>query len=439
MVAYLKPLLNFAETILHEKNESFSEFPIFLKATAGMRILDPADRTRVINACRDVLGNKTYSHFKFEKEYARVISGEEEAIYGWAGANFVLGSLLKSSEGSGTVINPQPHHGTVELGGASSQITFYQPNEDVMSNLFKLQIGQGKHWNLYAHSFLYFGINEAWNRMGALISTGESAEIESTVHNPCLPGGSKTPFESSIYFVDGRESFKTDNNGNEQTYKVVLKNDENTGNYEQCAAIANALLNKKYNTWCNFAHHESCSFNGVYQPELPKQSEKYGEFLALSNYYDIFHFLGIPNRSTLSTLQNATMHLCSMDHQQLTKFNNGSLDDDVAITMCFRSTFAFELLHNGYGFQMNDNITATDVVNGQKVGWALGSMLYEINALPWIYLPKHEGLDSKWDVFGFIGSMLIFFLLGLLYICRTRPHKGREGYASITNVQIDRA
>eukprot|EP00979_Chaetoceros_neogracilis_P016255 scaffold7486_cov113-Chaetoceros_neogracile.AAC.1 len=83
----------------------------------------------------------------FHKSYARVISGEEEAIYGWAGANFVLGSLLKSSEGAGVVIDPDLTYGTLEIGGASSQIAFYQSDEDIMSNLFKLQIGQGKHWN----------------------------------------------------------------------------------------------------------------------------------------------------------------------------------------------------------------------------------------------------------------------------------------------------
>lgn len=32
-----------------------------------------------------------------------------------------------------------------------------------MANLFKLQIGPQKHWNVYAHSFLYFGVVSAYN------------------------------------------------------------------------------------------------------------------------------------------------------------------------------------------------------------------------------------------------------------------------------------
>ena len=111
--------------------------------------------------------------------------------------------------GSGTVVSPHLTHGAIEMGGASTQISFYQHNEDIMSNLFKLQIGQGKHWNDYAHSFLYYGINEAWNRMGALLATnGGMSPVKSSVYNPCLTGGSKVDFQSNIYFTkDGMETW----------------------------------------------------------------------------------------------------------------------------------------------------------------------------------------------------------------------------------------
>ena len=420
--------MHFAETVLHSKNESFGEYPIYLKATAGMRMLNPIDRARVINTCRDIFSNSTYSTFMFSKDYARVISGEEEAIYGWAGANFVLGSLLKSSEGSGTVMNPELTYGTLELGGASSQIAFYQNNEDIMSNLFKLHIGQGKHWNVYAHSFLYFGINEAWNRMGAYLATigiGINS-IPSKVQNPCLAGGMSTSFESTIYFSEGYESFQIGANGNKKLYQTKLINDSPTGNFDECSTVVTNLIHKRYNTWCNFAHQDDCSFNGVYQPKLPSQSESFGEFLALSEYYDVFNFLNIPNRSSLQTLQQATMNLCAMSGEDLNKFNNGRLDSDDLLKMCFNSVFAFQLLHFGFGFQMNDNITAADVVNGHKVGWALGSMLYEINTLPWEYLPKNEEFQvyERSNIFVFFGVMIACVVLGLYWIIRSRPKHG---------------
>jgi hypothetical protein len=46
---YLSPLMEFAQTILREKEESFETFPIFLRATAGMRTLDKSDRFRVLS------------------------------------------------------------------------------------------------------------------------------------------------------------------------------------------------------------------------------------------------------------------------------------------------------------------------------------------------------------------------------------------------------
>ncbi len=438
---YLSPLLEFAKAVLHTKSDQFSEFPIYLKATAGMRMLTHKDRDRVITACRKVLGNST---FKFEREYARVISGEEEAIYGWAGANFVLGNLLQSSEGTGTVSSPKLTHGTVEMGGASSQIAFYQNNEDIMSSLFKLQIGQGKHWNVYAHSFLYFGVNEAWDRLGAKLATSSgvtnSSNIEGSVHNPCLAGGAKLDFDSKIFYVDGHESHLRDEDGRYSSYSTVLRNDNATGDFEKCSEIAQSLVNKEYNGWCNFAHNGDCSANGAYQPPLPQRSESFGEFLAFSNYYSIFDFLGIPDRSNLRTLQNASAHVCSMDETELMEFNAERFDPEDAVKMCFRSAFAFHLLHDGYGFQMNDNITATDVVQGHKVGWALGSMLYEINTLPWVYVHKAEPKQNASMFYGFIALVSICVAMVLIMILNARPHargRDRSGYEPVVDIQME--
>ena len=87
------------QTILQAKKDQFNTFPIYLKATAGMRVLDDKDRARVMNAIRNLFYDDDYCPFMFTFDQARVLSGEEEAIYGWTGVNFVLGSLIKYSEG----------------------------------------------------------------------------------------------------------------------------------------------------------------------------------------------------------------------------------------------------------------------------------------------------------------------------------------------------
>jgi hypothetical protein len=74
-----------------------------------------------------------------------------------------------------------------------------------------------------------------------------------------------------------------------------------------------------------------------------------------------------------------------MSHDELVQFNNGTTEEADLDSYCFRSAYVFQLLHRGYGFQMNDTIRATKVIDGHKVGWPLGSMLYEINTMPWRY------------------------------------------------------
>lgn len=102
---YLAPLLDFAKLVLREKSASFGSFPIFLRATAGMRTLEKENRGRLLGAVRSLFSNSTFCPFYFETEYARILSGEEEAIFGWAGINFAMGNLVEESEGAGTVVS----------------------------------------------------------------------------------------------------------------------------------------------------------------------------------------------------------------------------------------------------------------------------------------------------------------------------------------------
>ena len=110
---YLSPLLQFARDVLSEKQESWQKYPIYLKATGGLRALPSPYRLRLMKAVRTLFQDTAFNPFFFEVEHARVISGEEEAIYGWAAVNFVKGTLLKNSEGTGSVLNPGHTYGVL--------------------------------------------------------------------------------------------------------------------------------------------------------------------------------------------------------------------------------------------------------------------------------------------------------------------------------------
>jgi Golgi nucleoside diphosphatase len=106
MQEYLSPLLSFTKSVLSEKVDDWDQYPIYLKATGGLRTLPTQDRVRLITMVRKVFQNATFNPFQFEDERARVISGEEEAIYGWTAVNFIKGTLVQDTEGAGTVLSP---------------------------------------------------------------------------------------------------------------------------------------------------------------------------------------------------------------------------------------------------------------------------------------------------------------------------------------------
>lgn len=432
---YLQPLMAFAKSILHEKQGNFKNFRVYLRATAGMRILEAEDRARIMGVVRKLFADEAYCPFYFEPEQARTLSGEEEAIYDWLGVNFLSsnGKMLRDSEGSGTVTSPRETYGALDLGGASAQISFYEQNEDIMANLFKLQIGQGKHWNVYTHSHLYYGINEATNRFDARLADGKSASdrLVAGIYDPCLPGGSTKKIRTDIHVENGMETWDYDSSSGLQDgfYQAILKNEAKAGDYDTCNSKVRELLHMEQNAWCNFDHRGDCSFAGAYQPKLPAQSERFGEFLAFSNYVRVWDFLGLPERASIAQLQNATKHACSLSKQETLDFNNGRVDETTAESYCFRSVYAMNLL-KGYGFQDEDFITSKKVINGHKVGWAVGAILYEINALPWGYEKPEPplaisfvGFDYKdakfnWIKYEAIAVTLLVAFAG--FLCRQR-------------------
>jgi hypothetical protein len=98
--------------------------------------------------------------------------------------------------------------------------------------------------------------------------------------------------------------------------------------------------------------------------------------------------------------------------------------------MCCRAAFVTTFLINGVGFPLDYNVTALDVVNGQKLGWALGSMLlYEINSLPWEFKKRYlknllsldfvgvgvEKIDSYFAVIAVFGLVIFIAFLGMVH------------------------
>ncbi|KAG5193011.1 nucleoside phosphatase family-domain-containing protein [Tribonema minus] len=437
---HLGPLIDFAIDILADKKGDFWKFPIFLKATGGMRQLPFAQRDAIMTAIRQYLYGDDCP-FYFEFEYARVISGEEESIYAWAAINFLRGHLLLDSGGAGTA-NSNVTVGALDMGGASTQIAFFRQDQDIMSNLFKLQrhlaqqppatvrlrAASGELAYVPAHPMdevtrLRYarssssGTADAAAVAGAspgassiarqapgaarrlarrarghgggaageldavFAERGAAAEggalgsapalemaITPVVTDACLPAGAALAFTAA----DGVE------------YNITAT--QGGSGFDACHAQVLPLLHKALNTWCNYAHSQQCSIAGVYQPAIPLDDSR--QFYAFSGYYRAWTLMQLPEGIALGAFLDQTRVLCSLDQSALEARNRLAgkplKGDEIAAT-CFLATYCITLLIEGYGFSLNTTVHFVKNYNGYKVGWALGSMLYEINALPWKY------------------------------------------------------
>ncbi len=83
---YIKPLMQFsAKNIPSSKHK---ETPLFILATAGMRLIDHAKQQAILTNVR--AGISDNFGFHFPDSHMEIISGKQEGIYQWLAINYVL-------------------------------------------------------------------------------------------------------------------------------------------------------------------------------------------------------------------------------------------------------------------------------------------------------------------------------------------------------------
>ena len=63
--------------------------PIYLKATAGLRMLNTETSDLIIASVQEFLSNPHNSPFFFEPKYAQIIPGNEEGAFSWISVNYL--------------------------------------------------------------------------------------------------------------------------------------------------------------------------------------------------------------------------------------------------------------------------------------------------------------------------------------------------------------
>lgn len=125
----------------------WSSTPIVLKATAGLRLLDPVKADNILNSVREVIGK---SGFLVGDNAVEIMDGTDEGIFSWFTVNFLLGRL----GGHNTVA-------ALDLGGGSTQVTFSpkDPKQTPSFDAFMHSVPTGNSKiDVFTHSYLGLGL-----------------------------------------------------------------------------------------------------------------------------------------------------------------------------------------------------------------------------------------------------------------------------------------
>lgn len=132
--------------------ERVSTTPLFLMATAGLRMVGEGPKDAILSSVCSYLST---TGFLFHCEWAGVLDGRDEGLYGWVTVNYLLDALYDSS-------NARDPVGIIDLGGGSVQIVYPTPATSSAPAGYTQQLDfAGRKHNVYVRSHLGFGLDAA--------------------------------------------------------------------------------------------------------------------------------------------------------------------------------------------------------------------------------------------------------------------------------------
>ncbi|RNA42204.1 ectonucleoside triphosphate diphosphohydrolase 1 isoform X1 [Brachionus plicatilis] len=322
---------------------------ITLKATAGMRLSElssPSISKTIFHMIRHYF-NQSGFLYKNESQ-VETISGKDEALNAWITANFLANNFHQDSNES--------TKGVLDLGGASTQISFVPLNQSLMDNLLNKNLF-GKNYSVYSQSFLCFGIDQA--RLVYRTSLINGSNDSASVLSPCMPKN----FEKNFQTLDilrspcGSGSIKNQST-NLSDFNVTLKGSSDFGKCQ--IEVKNLLSDKKE---CRTGQ-DACSFKEIKFPDT-----KEVEFYAISVFYYTVQASNLLFNSSFDSdiegFRNVTELLCSFNYEEL-----------VARDEIFKADLK---LLTKFGINTFENVHFVDKINGYNVGWNLGLFLLQKN------------------------------------------------------------
>ncbi|KAI4524481.1 nucleoside phosphatase GDA1/CD39, partial [Schizophyllum commune] len=399
--AYLRPLLDHARN--HIPPSLHHETPLFLLATAGMRLLTPTQQAEVLQeTCRFLA---LHSNFKIDGPSAagpcgssvRIITGEEEGLFGWIAVNYLMDGFIGSSDIRTT-------YGFLDMGGASTQIAFEPGEAHVAENdnslvevRLRLLTGEEIRHKVFVTTWLGYGTNQARERyVGQTIRDYERALIdgsdlppdEDIIPDPCLP--------KDLILTE-----KPVHSGDASSHSQKVHKLRGTGSFEQCMKQTYKLLNK--DAPCSAT---PCLMDGVHVPPI---DFSVSHFIGVSEYwYSSDHVFGLGGAYDFVQYERAAGEFCSRNWQDINGevVAVGKWGENVEISrlemQCFKAAWIVNVLHDGLGMPRivdpdgnktteakkveaqaaikglgRPTFQSVDTVGDIAISWTLGKMVLE--------------------------------------------------------------
>lgn len=387
---HLKELLEHA--LKYVPSKQVADTPIFLMATAGVRLLPETQRNALLGEiCAYTRANSAFSLPDCDL-HIQAIPGETEGLYGWVAANYLLGGFDEPDahqHGNG-------HHtyGFLDMGGASAQIAFAPNATEATKHANDLKLlrmrtldGNPSEYRVFVATWLGFGVNQARKRyVEALLAEHDVHELP----DPCLPTGLRTTIDGEIV----PSSTKALANGDPILAGI--------GRFKECLRKAWPLLEK--DAPCP---DEPCLIHGQHVPAI---DFNVNHFVGVSEFWHTTHSVfGLSHKDNaydFNTYQSQVQEFCGQGWSTIEEGIDDhkwgkNVDEKIAQEVCFKAAWLISVLHDGIGIPRigiektplpSQNVTKeviqhakekgfldpfqpVDKIQETEVSWTLGKMV----------------------------------------------------------------
>nr|XP_023485264.1 ectonucleoside triphosphate diphosphohydrolase 8 isoform X2 [Equus caballus] len=341
------------------------ETPMFLGATAGMRLLSQKNSSQA----RDIFAAVTQflSQSPVDFRGAELLAGQDEGALGWITINYVLGMLYSFS---GEWIRPPEGMlvGALDMGGASTQITFVPGGPILDGNTQTTLRLYGLDHSVYTHSYLCFGRDQMLNRLLAGLVQSSPAPL---VRHPCYHSGYQGTLSLASLYASPCVHTTAPLN---LTRNLTV---EGTGNPRACVSAIRDLFD-----FLSCEGRADCAFNGVYQPPVR------GQFYAAAGHRQ-HQCLGVLPEALeaggwVPGLPAPTQAPRPPQSAAVEVEASSPGQDRWLRDYCASGLYILTLLLEGYRFSEDTwpNIEFRKQAGGTDIGWTLGYMLNLTNMIP---------------------------------------------------------